>query len=416
MTANEAQCGLALPLMRELLREFPVSLLFDEAHMATLPPGAVAFQGMGGHLRGGASRLIAALYEADHRGLLLADDGPKATDIIAKCAGNLPSLLGEEGPIFVVGMPRSGTSVTHKLLSLDPAAFSPTNAEWRTPSSLEGEAVRRERAEEYLAESSGGGRTEELAWDEPAEDVFFLELAGVFATGTVPEYHLQEPDPYHTWLTKRQSAVTIFHLHKIIASLVRAQRGEGASAAAATTTPPSHHAPSHHAVFKDPQHLVWLRAIARVYPKCKFLWCHRDPDEVAASVARTSVKTKMEKGLIDAQGIRDLMEEHHKLGLDQRRILDQEDTPTFGTAPDLADRLKPNGDASCFFSNSAPGSRFFDVQLDDTVADPLATVTRIYEHFGWTVSDEYKARLLEWAKNNTRRPLKKEEKRSTTIS
>ena len=44
--------------------------------------------------------------------------------------------------------------------------------------------------------------------------------------------------------------------------------------------------------------------------------------------------------------------------------------------------------------SAPPGSRFFDVNLDDTVADPLATVTKLYEHFGWTVSDEYKTRRL----------------------
>jgi hypothetical protein len=293
--------------------------------------------------------------------------------------------------------------------------------------------VRRECAEEYRAEASGGGRTEELAWEEPSEDVNFLELAGFFAPGTIPEFHVQKPDPYHAWVT-RVSAHTIFHLHKIVASLVVAQRGSSISADSQKIN-----APPHHAVFKDPQHVVYLRAIAHVYPKAKFVWCHRDSDEVVAFVARMSAKSKMEEGLIDEQGIRDLMmAEHHQLGLDQRRILDQEDT----TTPQVVDTPPPpppplccplkvlNGDAleeeqkspeksdaklgSSSSSSSAPpdysappGSRFFDVNLDDTVADPLATVTKIYEHFGWTVSDEYKARLLEWAQNNKRHPLKK---------
>jgi hypothetical protein len=55
-----------------------------------------------------------------------------------------PEILREEilPPIFVVGSPRSGTSILHELLALDPAHRAPAMWEIEHPVEASGEALR----------------------------------------------------------------------------------------------------------------------------------------------------------------------------------------------------------------------------------------------------------------------------------
>jgi hypothetical protein len=130
-------------------------------------------------------------------------------------------------------------------------------------------------------------------------------------------------------------------------------------------------------VLKSPAHLIALDALLDVFPDALIVQTHRDPLEVIGSAA--SLHCTLRAASCD--GI-----EPHAVGRDQfdfwSRVLDR--------AIAVRDRCADNT------------SRFFDLQYEDLLADPIGCVGRIYAHFGMELSVEAESRMRTFMAENGR--------------
>ena len=127
---------------------------------------------------------------------------------------------------------------------------------------------------------------------------------------------------------------------------------------------------------KGSDHLLWLEELVNQYPDAMLIWTHRDLAQQLGSLA--SVQSIL-KGIT---GNPPSTDERKALG--REAINHQCDTFLKG----MKSREKLGED------------RFFDVSYHDVMANPVRTVTRIYERFGLTMSDEHASNIRQWLANN----------------
>jgi len=126
-------------------------------------------------------------------------------------------------------------------------------------------------------------------------------------------------------------------------------------------------------VLKWPKHLFGLDALLEVYPDARIVWTHRDPARVIpSSVSFVAALRSMNSPLFDLRRFGAEWAGLEEMGL--HRGLSVRDAV---------------GD-----------DRFLDVHYNDLTADPVATVTRIYEHFGIPVDDETVRRVRGFSDDN----------------
>ncbi|MGC8628562.1 MAG: sulfotransferase family protein [Acidimicrobiales bacterium] len=116
-----------------------------------------------------------------------------------------------------------------------------------------------------------------------------------------------------------------------------------------------------HWVLKAPDHVFALDALQEVYPDARFVFVHRDPMRVVASVARLTqlLRTPFARYVSPTRTGREVTEDWAcaaaiMVELDSRQLIDP--------------------------------ARVVHVLYSDLVARPLATVERIYGHFGLTLA------------------------------
>lgn len=260
-----------------------------------------------------------------------------------------------EKPLFIMGLPRTGTSILHELLAQDPANRVPLHWEVRTPCpppemvSFESDP-RIERAHrairlwteivpEYDAMHELGGAL-------PVECIFLTQhefrseqLAG---THQVPSYA--------AWLAGAdQRPAYAFHKRMLQLLQWRCARERW--------------------VLKAPSHLTALDALISVYPDARIVWTHRDPLQVMGSVASILFATAWVRS--DA--------------VDGDRVLSWFDGATCAALLDNATRLRDSG--------IVPQAQCADLLYQDLVRDPLAAIRALYAGFDMPLRPQAEARM-----------------------
>jgi hypothetical protein len=127
--------------------------------------------------------------------------------------------------------------------------------------------------------------------------------------------------------------------------------------------------PGTHWVLKSPQHLFFLDVLLTVFPDACVVQTHRDPATALASLCS-------------------LMATARRLYSD--RVVEQRlgasCLATWGTALDRMLHVREATDPA----------RFYDLQYEDLLADPIAAVSRIYAHFGYAVTPGMEAGMQRW--------------------
>ncbi len=127
--------------------------------------------------------------------------------------------------------------------------------------------------------------------------------------------------------------------------------------------------PSGQLVLKCPEHLWFLDALLDVFPDACILWTHRDPYETIASYCSLmSLQWRTLYGHIDRPAMGAFMERRLLVGIDRA----------------LATRAR-RGDA-----------RFFDARFVDTVRDPIGVVEQASAHFGLDVTPAHRDAMRRW--------------------
>jgi hypothetical protein len=257
-----------------------------------------------------------------------------------------------ERPIFVTGLPRTGTTVLHRLMSSDP---------------------RHQGLELWLAEFPQP-RPPRETWPE---NPVFRELDARFtqAHNENPDYtglHFMTADEVEEcWQLLRQSLHSVSY--ETLAHIPTYSRW---LAEQDWTKPYQRHRKNLQLiglndtekrwVLKNPSHLFALDALMAAYPDALVVQCHRPVETIMASMCSLAQHTTEGwSNSFTAELIgRDAME-----------------TWSRGLELFTAERAKHNP------------AQFYDMDYFQLIKDPLGTVEQIYRHFGIELTDEARAAM-----------------------
>jgi hypothetical protein len=267
-----------------------------------------------------------------------------------------PGIAAEriERPLFVIGLPRAGTTFLHNLLAQDPRARSPMTWEILFPSppperSSYDTDPRIEQCKTALA--AQGFRGAELQSIHPFDAErpeecnfiweFSLQTVNFPAFWNIPDYaaYLGTVDFRRVYREHRQFLQHLQHRF-------RAERW----------------------VLKSPAHNMWLEELLDVYPDASLVVCHRDPARVLPSLSSNLVALRRTFSDLVPEGEFGMLEQQ---AASLRRV--------------AAVRARPEY-----------RQRFIDAHYLDVQADPLAVVRRIYAHFDLSLDEASLAAMRAW--------------------
>ncbi len=274
---------------------------------------------------------------------------------LAELWAQQPALLDEpvEAPAFIVGSPRSGTSILHELMACDPATRCPAFWEMQRPV----EAVRGEDCGASADRITQFWHDVQPEYETMHANSGFLPNECLFITlheflsdhwsgnHVVPSYdrHLQATDQRPAYRHHRRFLQTL------------QSRGG-----------------SRRWLLKAPSHLFQLRALFDVYPDARIIRTHRDPLKTLPSAINLMGTIKWlrcrEVDMSAATTLLPVAYEHiYRQEIEWRR------------------------------SGELPDDRFIDVHFDDVVRDPVSTISAVYGRMGWPFTPEAAERIAEYA-------------------
>jgi hypothetical protein len=255
-----------------------------------------------------------------------------------------PEILEQpiERPIFITGVPRSGTTYLHQLLTNDPANRMPRVWQLIYPYRGAGIAQRTDRRQKRVARQLKmfGLLAPEFRTLHPINASSPQECseitAHVFASLRFDTNYFIPS--YRHWVDST-GHLEAYRFHKRFLQHLEHQAGGGGRW-----------------VLKCPDHVFALKAIRAVYPDARLVFVHRDPVRVLLSVTRlTEVLRRPFTRRIDrAQLARDVSE---RWLAGTNLMIEAADQQAF------ADPI-------------------FHIAYGDLVRDPLGAVERLYRHFG----------------------------------
>lgn len=251
--------------------------------------------------------------------------------------------------LFIVGLPRSGTTLLHTLLAAEPAHRVPLTWEVMSPSPPNEEGCQRRirQAARDLAM---------LRWLAPT-------FESVHATGAeLPQECVSLISPtflsdqfdtmynipsYRAWFFRQDLRPAYAYHRRFLQHLQFRQSAE-------------------RWILKAPAHMFAAPALLSIYPDAKFVQLHRDPIEAVASVS--SLVTIL------------------------RRVFS-----------DSVDPIQVGSDAMVYWSDAVktfmqvrdqlPSDRICDVYYNEVRRDSIAAARRVYEHFGWELKPEVEQKM-----------------------
>lgn len=257
-----------------------------------------------------------------------------------------------ERPIFVTGLPRTGTTALHRLLCADPrhqglelwltAAPRPRPARDSWPDHPDYQRVRRETAARYAGSPELKGMHFMTA--DIVEECWRLDRQSMRSVAFESVAHLPG---YSRWLAE-QDLTPVYQRHRRILRLIGL---------------PS---PERRWVLKNPGHLFGLDALLSVYPDALVVQTHRDPRTVVASVSSLTAKAAQGNSAVFRGEV---------VGRDSVQLWAR------GAERFLAAR------------QSYDPAQFIDVRYEDIVAHPVATLARVYDHFALPLDDPTRAAI-----------------------
>ena len=259
-----------------------------------------------------------------------------------------------ERPVFVMGLPRTGTTALHRLLHADPAT---------------------QGLEMWLTQYPQP-RPPRVTWES---DPIFTAMQAAFSAHHVanPEFmgihYLDATSVEECWRVLRQSGKS--HSFESLADVPR--YAEWLSRQDWTDAYERHRQtlqlvglndPDKRWVLKNPSHMSALDALMTVYPDALVVYTHRDPVTCIASACSLSAEATAGHSTRFAG---------RRLGATQLSLWAR----SFHAFHDARSRYD--------------ASRFVDVSFEGLRTDPVGTVRGIYEHFGFDWSADVEHALVE---------------------
>lgn len=264
-------------------------------------------------------------------------------------------------PLFIVCLPRTGSTFLHRLLSQDEQARAPLFWElWRPAppprketrlsdpriAQLEEEHVRSIKA---LFPDVLSMHTVEAS---APEECYFL-LQNSFASYSTSFYY--DIPSYQEWVRTLDLVPSYRYYKKQLQLLSWRCFGQPW-------------------ILKNPEHLLSLDAILKVFPDAAIVQVHRDPKVALASLCslQHSVLNLWRQAPLPAESIGE-------------RMLQKWQFPV---------------EHSMRVRAQASASQFFDLDYDELLADPIGSVRRIYGHFGYELTAGSVSCMQAWLSEN----------------
>ena len=280
--------------------------------------------------------------------LLIRDDLLNSLSVrllITQTRKEHPEITDEviEKPIFITGLPRTGTSITHELLAADPRHRAPRHWEVRNPCPPPEAATY--TTDERIARADRQIRLwceivpeydmmHELGGDIPVEDV--QVMAHSFVSDEWMGRHVVPS--YAAWYNTCDR-VPGFEFHKQMLQNLQWK------------------CPGDRWVLKSPSHMSQLDALLAVYPDARIVFTHRDPLRVLPSVVSILYSTAyVRSDEVDAAAMASWF--------------------TGETCKSLLDRM-----TALRASGTVAENQCYDLRYADLVSDPIVALTGLYEHF-----------------------------------
>lgn len=262
-----------------------------------------------------------------------------------------------ERPVFILGMPRTGTTMVSYMMDADPANRS--LLKWEAyegvPPAAPGELrtdprclAEKARDDALIAANPGMFATHFEAADGPtecvhlvAQDFRSLMLAVLSTTPT-----------YHDWILFCDMATAFAHRKRVFQILQSTNKGRW--------------------VLKMPSDAIFVRTLFATFPDAKVIWTHRDPYQTFAS--STSMR---------ANGRRIFNKDQDIPYMRQRFPMQM---ALHVARPLAVSRDRPDD--------------FYHLYYDDLVADPIANMKRIYAWLGDEWTDAAETGMQNWLDAN----------------
>ena len=267
----------------------------------------------------------------------------------------IPEIAQQEikAPIFVTGLPRSGTSALLNLLVAAPDNRGVLQWEVQFPDPWPGNAPGQEDPRyPWLVKALAQNRDSEFAKihfidaDTPEECVL-LHAFGFHGVQLGFEIMLE---PYRSWFIA-QDLTPVYAYQKRQMQMLNWRN------------------PGKQWMLKAPAHMWGIDAILKVFPDARFVWCHRDPQLVVPSInSMNRVVMGMYAGdysHIDAGTIGRAVMDWYAMSLERG----------------LAEREK------------LPPELFVDCSQREFVDDPMGVVEKVYNAFGLPLTRESRAAM-----------------------
>ncbi|UXA04868.1 sulfotransferase [Mycobacterium sp. SMC-2] len=263
------------------------------------------------------------------------------------------------GPVFVIGLPRTGTTALSQLVAADPQFRSLRMWESQAPTPPPETAT--EHSDPRIAQAEAGLKMldemfplmKTLYNSEPTAPTECQDLMGMSFRTFHFDGAVRAPR-YLAWLMDCDMRET-YTFHRRVLKLLQ------------------WHCPPDLWHLKTPVHMFALDALVEAYPNAKFLWSHRDPAKVMGSVC--SLIQYVRSWSSDRNDARELGAEQVDSWVEGvRRAMD--------------------------FRNRNGDKRFVDVSFADLQTDPVRTLQTSYESLGLEFTDATLHSVTQWARGH----------------
>lgn len=262
-------------------------------------------------------------------------------------------------PLFILGLPRTGTTLLHNLLSQDPASRWLSLWELESPSPPPEPDTRKTdpriknvekvvKIYNFLAPQLATAHYVNPNGPEECNTLFEHEFVS-----TLFELRAHVPS-YSEWLTAHDMVAPYVYYRQQLQLL-------------------GWRCPGDHWVLKAPAHLLSLDALLNVFPDACIIQTHRDPLKVLPSICSLCA---MVRGI----------------------YTDNVDLNSVGEH--WLNRLANGLEREMQVRESANSAQFYDVNYSALLRDPIGTVRQIYDYFGYPFSTRMEENLNYWISEN----------------
>jgi len=260
-----------------------------------------------------------------------------------------------EKPLVITGIPRTGTTALHKLLSMDPQfqglerwltetpMVRPPRETWETLPAFRATVA---NMEGFFAAMPEMRKAHDMVADEPDECLEVLRQSFVSNRFASSAYL----PSYDTWFLEQSELHSYRRYVGVLRLIGAADRNK-------------------RWLLKNPGHVTQIEALLEVLPDACVIQTHRDPVQAIPSLCST---LHMARRMFEGDATR-------------ADVIGPRECRYWRQALDRTNRARRTRPA-----------QFFDVDHRRFVADPMGTVKAIYAHFGLELSAVARERMQAW--------------------